>query len=721
MVSLVAIAAGFIAMQDLKIAPYPELSTAEKFKGDYLVDRVTTDAKLYRGPGNKEITLDNGLVRRTFRFDPNAATVSLMNLQSGESFLRSVKPEATLTINGNHYNIGGLTGQPNHAFLKPEWLDSMSADPHAFRLVRVSTGTCNKPFDYKVTRHSESRPWPPRGIQLTMVYTHNDFSGLLVEVRHELYDGIPVFMKRLVVRNNSGYAVRIDKIAVEALGVVEFASEVEGVTPTQGNLEAISDYSFGGMDHRTSDKATQWVEDPDYVTQVNYQKKTPCLLLSSPKTGPGFIIPPGQRLESHRSFLLLHDSSNKERRGLTTRRFYRTLAPWITENPLMFHLTTTDPEAVKLGIDQAKESGFEMVILSFGSGLNMEDVSEENLKKLASLRNYAQEQGIELGGYSLLASRSIDDDNDVINPQTGKTGNAIFGNSPCLGSRWGQNYFESLSTFFARTKFDILEHDGSYPGDLCASSTHPGHQGLADSQWTQWKSITGLYERMRARGTFLNVPDWYVLSGSNKTGMGYRETNWSLPREQQHIHARQNMFDGTWLKPPTAGWMFVPLSEYHGGGPAATMEPLKDNLSDYIRHMQNCFGYGVQACYRGPRLFDSHETKSAVVKWVNWFKAHREILESDIVHLRRADGQRLDYVLHVNPQLKTKALLAIYNPLTKSITETLEVPLYYSGLRKAANVMTDGVTKSKVSLDSNQKTSLKVTVPAEGFTWITFE
>jgi hypothetical protein len=30
--------------------------------------------------------------------------------------------------------------------------------------------------------------------------------------------------------------------------------------------------------------------------------------------------------------------------------------------------------------------------------------------------------------------------------------------------------------------------------------------------------------------------------------MGYRETNWSLPRAQQHIHARQNLYDGTWDK-----------------------------------------------------------------------------------------------------------------------------------------------------------------------------
>ena len=29
------------------------------------------------------------------------------------------------------------------------------------------------------------------------------------------------------------------------------------------------------------------------------------------------------------------------------------------------------------------------------------------------------------------------------------------------------------------TGLDVLEHDGNYPGDVCASVVHPGHEGLA--------------------------------------------------------------------------------------------------------------------------------------------------------------------------------------------------------------------------------------------------
>src|SRR5882672_1742573 len=186
-------------------------------------------------------------------------------------------------------------------------------------------------------------------------------------------------------------------------------------------------------------------------------------------------------------------------------------------------------------------------------------------------------------------------------------------------------------SFYDQTGCGVLEHDGSYPGDVCASTNHPGHLGLKDSQWKQWKVISGFYQWCRGRGIYLNVPDWYFLAGSTKCAMGYRETNWSLPREQQEIIERQNIFDGTWEKTPSMGWMFVPLTEYQGGGAAATIEPLKDHLEHYETRLANLFGAGVQACYRGPRLYDSDDTRALVKHWVDFYRQHRPILDSDII------------------------------------------------------------------------------------------
>ena len=225
-----------------------------------------------------------------------------------------------------------------------------------------------------------------------------------------------------------------------------------------------------------------------------------------------------------------------------------------------------------------------------------------------------------MGGYSLLASRKIGEGNDVIMP-AGKM--PMFGNSPCLGSEWGLEYFKKLYSFIEYTGIDNFEHDGSYPGDVCMSTVHPGHEGLADSQWKQFKTITDFYKWCRARGVYLTVPDWYFLNGSSKTAMGYRETNWSLPRRQQEIIERQNIFDGTWEKTPSMGWMFVPLVEYQGGGAEATIEPLSEHLPHYGQRLADLFGAGVQAAYRGPRLYDTPETLDLVKKWVAFYKKHR--------------------------------------------------------------------------------------------------
>jgi hypothetical protein len=64
-----------------------------------------------------------------------------------------------------------------------------------------------------------------------------------------------------------------------------------------------------------------------------------------------------------------------------------------------------------------------------------------------------------------------------------------------------------------------------------------------------------------------------------------------------------------------------------------------------------------------------------VKKEVSWYKKYRSILNSDIIHIRRADGSDYDAILHVNPKLKEKGLLMVYNPLDKPITSVIKVPL----------------------------------------------
>jgi hypothetical protein len=187
------------------------------------------------------------------------------------------------------------------------------------------------------------------------------------------------------------------------------------------------------------------------------------------------------------------------------------------------------------------------------------------------------------------------------------------------------------------------------------------------------------------------------------------------------IHGRQNIYDGTFEKTPTMGWMFVPLTEYHGGGAAATLEPLRDHLADYEAHLANNFGAGVQACYRGLRLYDSEETKAVVKRWVAWFKRYRDILESDLIHLRRADGRDVDYFLHVNPALKRRGLAMLYNPLPRPVKRDFVVPLYYTGLKDSAWIRQEVGRLQRHRLDRYHQATVRVSVPASGRTWLVIE
>ncbi|MBN2329102.1 MAG: alpha-galactosidase [Candidatus Omnitrophica bacterium] len=711
--------------------------------GDWLIQTIADPVRIEEQVGGKELVISNGLIARTFRMEPNLASISFQNRQTGEEFIRGVKPEALIAIDGRDYPVGGLLGQPDYGYLAPEWLDSMTSDPAAFQLTGYSIGDIAPRFAWKRKRYGEDRPWPPLGKSVSFHFTppqalQDSNPGLILSVHYEMYQGIPVLAKWATIDNGSEKNIVIDRLTVEMLAVMERVSEVNLARSTKPRLHqnyidpndlaemsdlrihVQSDYTFCGGSYLSSDQTTFWTPDDQYQTQVNYDRTWPHLLTCRYPYGPAASLPPGEAFTSFRTYELLHDSDDRERRGLAVRRMHRVLTPWCTENPLMLHLRYSDSESIRRAVDQCAETGFEMIILSFGSGVNMESDDPQYMERLKADFDYAHSRGIEIGGYSLLASRSAGPDYNVIDPNTGEPG-AYFGQSPCLVSEWGERYFKNLKNFILQTGCDILEHDGSYPGDVCASTRHKGHRGLEDSQWAQFRKISEFYHWCRENGVYLNVPDYYFLNGANKTAMGYRETNWSLPRERQIIHGRQNIYDGTWFKTPSMGWMFVPLVEYHGGGAAATIEPLREHLDTYEAFLAQNLGSGVQACYRGPRLYDADETKAVVKRWVNFYKNYRPILDSDIIHLCRPDGRDWDGILHVNPQLKTRGFAMLFNPSKEVIERTIALPLYYAGLTDVARVREKEGEFAEYTLDREYRIELPVRIDPQSWTWFVIE
>jgi hypothetical protein len=893
---------------------------------DWLVNPAPYKARVSEDKNTGNLTLENGLARRVIRLAPNAATVTLENLVSGEHLLRAVAPEARVTIDGTEYPVGGLTGQGIQNYLKEEWIKELKPMPGSYQFSRWEEVPVSKRLDWKKRPEWMSRdlPWPPPGKHIVMHYSPpaapaeklggpvlyqetfggftqpkagwtitaskahprssfanegkageimalpdtsvfaerdwpvgavsveleldagddtlsnawgpglalvtadggtahfiirpnqqvfespaglsgkfdrtkpvklratltdgtlkleaaqqaaafltiaslpfpkppvklrvgkvgrdgkgGDYQGadanrnlirchLLdlsvrglapaasraprtdlprIAVHYELYDGIPLFSKWATVEHTADTPVRLQHIVSEELKLAEVESSVNTAPSSEKfNLWVETDMAFGDMVPEYAGPCVRYLPDPEYPTQVHYERQTPCLLRCQPPNGPDQEVSKGKPYESIRSFELLLDSTERERRSLARRKMYRVIAPWTQENPLMFHKVQSDPKTIREAIDQAAEVGFEMVIMSFGSGFNFESRDKTYWDRYKELADYGRSKGIALGAYSLLASRGAG------NPKDNTQGSpARYGVMPCLGTQWGRDYLDNITDFTRHAGLGVFENDGSYPGDLCAATDHPFHRGKEDSQWVMWKAITDQYKTLRAEGVFLNIPDWYYLTGGNKCGMGYRETNWSLPRAEQEIIERQNMFDGTWTKTQSMGWMFVPLSQYHGGGAAATIEPLKEHLPHYEARFANLLGYGVQACYRGPRLFDSEETKSLVKKWVSFYKQHRDVLDhGDIIHLRRPNGRDWDGILHANPSGREKGLACLYNPLNEPITREIRLPLRYTGLRGSARVSRDGASPETIQLTADHEAVLKVAIPAQGRAFLLF-
>ena len=65
--------------------------TPSTAKADWLINATSFPARIVN-PNKRELSLTNGLVSRTFRLAPNAATVAFDDLINGESLQRSVRP-----------------------------------------------------------------------------------------------------------------------------------------------------------------------------------------------------------------------------------------------------------------------------------------------------------------------------------------------------------------------------------------------------------------------------------------------------------------------------------------------------------------------------------------------------------------------------------------------------------------------------------------------------
>lgn len=127
------------------------------------------------------------------------------------------------------------------------------------------------------------------------------------------------------------------------------------------------------------------------------------------------------------------------------------------------------------------------------------------------------------------------------------------------------------------------------------------------------------------------------------------------------------------------------------------------------------------ACYRGPRLFDTQQTKAVVKKWVDFYKKYRPILESDLIHVRRPDGRSIDCMLHANAQITPCGLAMLYNP-TRTVQEmTLKLPLYYTGLSDVAKIREGEGDPKRYEIDRDYNVEVPIKMEPKRVSYLVIE
>ena len=99
-----------------------------------------------------------------------------------------------------------------------------------------------------------------------------------------------------------------------------------------------------------------------------------------------------------------------------------------------------------------------------------------------------------------------------------------------------------------------------------------------------------------------------------------------------------------------------------------------------------------------------------VRRWASFFRTYRDILTSDILHVRRADMQEIDGFMHVNARLARKALAVFFNPTAGRRRLNVTLPLYYTGLTTRARVWKVGGLGPATSYDLGRDYDIELPV-----------
>jgi len=696
---------------------------------DWLINDFNEPSKFIKNIDGS-FTLTNGLISRTFSTKPGFTTIDYYSYEKQTSLLRALSPETVIKLDNNVYKVGNVNTKMSRAYLnRTELAETIEEDPESFQYDGVQLHSIEAPFPYKPLRGAPSDiVWPPKGIRIDVLFKapNNDsipetHKKVTVVVHYQIYDGIPLMSKWVTVKASKDIwnKVKCSFMSVETLALNQLFTKItswDGFPLDRSVIDRHdNEYDWLYVDvNKPYVSKISWIMDPtqgripgSYEPLLTVTNSDPIPVITL--TEDGYV--------SFQVNELVHCTEDFTRKSLAWNRQLRTLAPHTLENPIFFHMTDSSTKGFKETVDQLAEVGFEMIIYSFGSGFNFESTNETYIEQIRQDVAYANSKGIEVGGYDLIVldRGGLPKEFRIIDEK----GNP--GPHACLASFWYEELFGKMMNFIEKANISMVETDGPYAGSTCHSTIHYHHLNYEDSVYKQAMLQEKMYYEFRKRNIYINAPDEYYYSGANRQGLGYNENQFSLPRKMDLSVSRQTLFDRLYTHSPTSAWMFVPLVDYHGGGSAAAFEPLSKHLVDLNMAFAQYLGSGVAACYRGPRIYDTEETKELVKYWVSFYKKYRSLVTSDVIRIKRPDMQGIDAFMHVNWKLAVdKALVMVFNPTLEKLSTNLTVPMYYTGIRNQAAVSNRESGYKVYPIDvgpSGHELELPVTLAPFDVTW----
>lgn len=602
----------------------------------WVLDGSANHAKIEKTENG--FVFSNGLVRREIE-TATGRTLSFENLQTGVQLIAAPYADFEISVNGKKQSAAVFK------FEKAEEVPCL--ERVAFRKTETMTA---------------GGVYPPPGKAVLLHYSAEGLPS--VTVRYEIYDGMPVMMKRLTVHNGGKTAVTIDNMAVDVLKITE----------NRDTLFVDSDYDsttdFLGLDLEKYAK---------HYARYRYDT-----LEVAPLQRMNVKLMPGESLDSIVSYELLFGTEYYEQRLIEVKEMYRRIAPWCTDNVSFFHLISNSPRTIRKVVDQCKEIGIEMIIQSFGSGVNMESGNKRYLERIKKAYDYGHSKGIRMGAYTLAYVKNY-------RPVKGDEALNHDGSHicRCLATDWSKQYMKNVLRFIDRTGADAVEIDGPYGMLMCAGGKTHNHDDFTDSQYKQWKAaVVDWYREIKKRGVYINAPDWHFLNGTNRSGVGYEEIAFSEKREEQLVTSRIYYYKGTFSKNPSQGWGFLPLNVYHGGGKDAQFFPIAQNAFEFDWAMAQIVASGVWPTIRGKKAYDSEKGKEIFAKWTGLYKKYRRVLNGITVHfmpprIDTANPSRttcMDAIMNQLPTGDVRGFVMFFNQTDAARTEDITLPVYYTGL-----------------------------------------